>query len=64
MSRTGLVNPRLLPSASETLATLFDLLQRTSIRDDLAATALEVAAGVNQSSSGWSARRQSMRPAP
>ena len=42
MSRTGLVNPRLLPSASETLATLFDLLQRTSIRGDLAATALEV----------------------
>ena len=42
MSRTGFVNPRLLPSASETLATLFDLLQRTSIRSDLAATALEV----------------------
>jgi ABC-type nitrate/sulfonate/bicarbonate transport system permease component len=42
MSRTGLVNPRLLPSASETLATLFDQLQRTSIRGDLAATALEV----------------------
>jgi ABC-type nitrate/sulfonate/bicarbonate transport system permease component len=43
MSRTGLANPRLLPSASETLAaTLFDLLQRTSIRGDLAATALEV----------------------
>jgi ABC-type nitrate/sulfonate/bicarbonate transport system permease component len=42
MSRTGLVNPRLLPSASETLATLFDLLQRTSIRGDLAATALEL----------------------
>ena len=42
MSRTGLVNPRLLPSASETLATLADLLQRASIRNDLAATAMEV----------------------
>ena len=29
LSRTGLVNPRLLPSASDTLATLADLLQRS-----------------------------------
>ena len=28
LSRTGMVNPRLLPSASETLSTLGDLLQR------------------------------------
>jgi ABC-type nitrate/sulfonate/bicarbonate transport system permease component len=42
MSRIGLVNPRLLPSASDTLATLLDLLQRASVRNDLAATAMEV----------------------
>ena len=30
LSRTGLVNPRLLPSASDTLATLGDLLQRSA----------------------------------
>jgi len=42
LSRTGAVNPRLLPSASETLATLSDLLQRTSVRNDLAVTAIEV----------------------
>jgi NitT/TauT family transport system permease protein len=39
---TGLVNPRLLPSASDTLATLGDLLQRASVRKDLAVTATEV----------------------
>ena len=39
LSRTGLVNPRLLPSASDTLATLGDLLQRASVRKDLAVTA-------------------------
>jgi ABC-type nitrate/sulfonate/bicarbonate transport system permease component len=42
LSRTGVVNPRLLPPASETLATLADLLQRASVRGDLAATAIEV----------------------
>ena len=44
LSRTGVVNPRLLPSASETLATLGDLLQRSSVRNDLLATASEVLA--------------------
>jgi len=44
LSRTGLVNPRLLPSASDTLATLSDLLQRSSVRSDLAVTATEVLA--------------------
>ena len=42
LSRTGLVNPRLLPSASDTLATLGNLLQRANIRNDLAVTATEV----------------------
>jgi ABC-type nitrate/sulfonate/bicarbonate transport system permease component len=42
LSRTGIVNPRLLPSASETLSTLGDLLQRPSVRNDLAVTAREV----------------------
>lgn len=41
-SRTGLINPRLLPSASETLTTLAGLLQRANIRSDLGVTALEV----------------------
>jgi len=31
LARTGLVNPRLLPPASETLATLADLLERASV---------------------------------
>src|SRR6516165_980549 len=44
LSRSGIVNPRLLPSASDTLATLGDLLQRTSVRNDLAVTASEVLA--------------------
>ena len=44
LSRTGAVNPRLLPSASDTLATLGDLLQRASVRNDLLATASEVLA--------------------
>lgn len=44
LSRTGIVNPRLLPSASDTLATLADLLQRPGVRDDLAVTASEVLA--------------------
>ena len=42
LSRTGIVNPRLLPSASDTLGTLGDLLQRASVRKDLAVTASEV----------------------
>jgi NitT/TauT family transport system permease protein len=42
LSRTGMVNPRLLPSASDTIVTLFDLLQRAKIQSDLAVTALEV----------------------
>jgi ABC-type nitrate/sulfonate/bicarbonate transport system permease component len=42
LSRTGIVNPRLLPSASDTLATLGDLLQRASVQKDLAVTATEV----------------------
>ena len=42
LSRTGIVNPRLLPSASDTLATLGDLLQRASVRNDLVVTASEV----------------------
>src|SRR5215211_299422 len=42
LSRTGIVNPRLLPSASDTLVTLGELLQRASVRNDLAVTAKEV----------------------
>src|SRR5438445_808423 len=42
LSRAGIVNPRLLPSASDTLTTLGDLLQRASVRKDLAVTATEV----------------------
>jgi NitT/TauT family transport system permease protein len=42
LSRTGIVNPRLLPSASDTLTTLGDLLQRASVQKDLAVTATEV----------------------
>ena len=42
LSRTGIVNPRLLPSASDTLATLWQLLQRAGVRSDLAVTASEV----------------------
>jgi NitT/TauT family transport system permease protein len=42
LSRTGVVNPRLLPPASETLATLSELLQRASVRGDLASTGVEV----------------------
>jgi ABC-type nitrate/sulfonate/bicarbonate transport system permease component len=44
LSRTAIVNPRLLPSASDTLATLAELLQRTSVRGDLAVIASEVVA--------------------
>jgi ABC-type nitrate/sulfonate/bicarbonate transport system permease component len=42
LSRTGIVNPRLLPSASDTLAMLGELLQRASVRHDLVVTASEV----------------------
>ena len=42
LSRTGAVNPRLLPSASDTIATLIDLVQRPRIQNDLMVTASEV----------------------
>jgi ABC-type nitrate/sulfonate/bicarbonate transport system permease component len=42
LSRTGIVNPRLLPPASDTLAMLGELLQRASVRNDLVVTASEV----------------------
>jgi ABC-type nitrate/sulfonate/bicarbonate transport system permease component len=42
LSRTGAIDHRLLPSASETLVTLGELLQRAGIRNDLAVTASEV----------------------
>jgi NitT/TauT family transport system permease protein len=42
LSRLGVVNPRLLPSASDTIGALADLLQRQSVRSDLAVTAIEV----------------------
>jgi len=42
LSRTGMVNPRLLPSAGDTLVTLADLLQRASVRSDVLVTGAEV----------------------
>jgi len=42
LSRTGMVNPRLLPAASDTIAMLGQLLQRASVRSDLVVTASEV----------------------
>ena len=42
LSRTGIINPRLLPSASDTLAMLGELVQRASVRNDLVVTASEV----------------------
>src|SRR6201991_2779920 len=42
LSRTGIVDPRLLPSASDTLAMLWQLLQRAGIRNDLLVTGAEV----------------------
>jgi ABC-type nitrate/sulfonate/bicarbonate transport system permease component len=42
LSRTGVVDPRLLPSASDTLIMLGQLLQRASVRNDLVVTASEV----------------------
>ena len=44
LSRTGIVNPRLLPSASDTCATLAELLQRSAVQKDLMVTATEVIA--------------------
>jgi NitT/TauT family transport system permease protein len=44
LSRMAIVNPRLLPPASDTLATVAELLQRASVRGDLAVTASEVLA--------------------
>jgi NitT/TauT family transport system permease protein len=44
LSRTGIVNPRLLPPASDALTMLGDLLQRASVRSDLVVTATEVLA--------------------
>jgi ABC-type nitrate/sulfonate/bicarbonate transport system permease component len=43
LSRSGAVNPRLLPSASDTLVMLGDLVQRAGVRNDLLVTAMEVA---------------------
>jgi len=42
LSRTGIINPQLLPSASDTLAMLGELVQRASVRNDLVVTASEV----------------------
>jgi ABC-type nitrate/sulfonate/bicarbonate transport system permease component len=42
LARSAIVNPRLLPPASETLATLAGLLQRASVRNDLMVTGSEV----------------------
>ena len=44
LSRFGIVNPRLLPPASDTMSALAELLQRSSVRNDLAVTATEVLA--------------------
>ncbi len=44
LSRSGIVNPRLLPSASDTLSAIPELLGRPSVRDDLVVTASEVLA--------------------
>ena len=42
LSRTGIVNPRLLPSASDTIAMLFDILGRSNVRTDILVTGAEV----------------------
>jgi ABC-type nitrate/sulfonate/bicarbonate transport system permease component len=42
LSRTGTINPRLLPSASDTIVTLGDLLGRSSVRSDIMVTGAEV----------------------
>ncbi len=65
LSRTGMVNPRLLPSASDTFAMLGELLQRASVRNDLLVTASEVltafvlAVPVGALISGLASRRKS-----
>jgi ABC-type nitrate/sulfonate/bicarbonate transport system permease component len=42
LSRTGIVNPRLLPPASDTLVMLTDILGRSSVRSDILVTGAEV----------------------
>ena len=42
LSRTGIVNPRLLPSASDTIVTLIDVLSRSGVRSDILVTGAEV----------------------
>jgi NitT/TauT family transport system permease protein len=42
LSRTGAVNPRLLPSASDTIAMLFNILGRSNVRTDILVTGSEV----------------------
>jgi ABC-type nitrate/sulfonate/bicarbonate transport system permease component len=42
LSRTGMVNPRLLPSASDTIVMLVDILGRASVRSDILVTGAEV----------------------
>src|SRR5262249_43100609 len=44
LSRTGAVNPRLLPPATDAMAMLGNLLQRASVRGDLLVTIREVLA--------------------
>jgi ABC-type nitrate/sulfonate/bicarbonate transport system permease component len=43
LSRTGAVNPRLLPPASDALATLWELLGRSRVQADLLVTGSEIA---------------------
>ena len=43
LSRTGAVNPRLLPPASDALATVWELLQRPRLHTDLLVTGSEIA---------------------
>ena len=42
LSRTGIVSPRLLPSASDTIVTLIDVLSRSGVRSDILVTGAEV----------------------
>ena len=42
LSRTGAINPRLLPSASDTIVMLIDILGRASVRSDILVTGAEV----------------------
>jgi NitT/TauT family transport system permease protein len=43
LSRTGAVNPRLLPPASEAIATLWDMLGRSRLQNDMLVTGSEMA---------------------